>query len=33
MDLSKASKALDDFDKNGGTTLEDFKKELGIKDD
>lgn len=30
-DLDRARKALDDFDNHGGTTLEDFKKELGIE--
>jgi prevent-host-death family protein len=29
-DLDKAKKALDDFDKNGGTTLEALKTELGL---
>jgi prevent-host-death family protein len=30
MDSEKARKALDDFDKTGGTSLADLKKELGI---
>jgi prevent-host-death family protein len=29
-DVHKAKKALDDFELNGGTTLEDLKKELGL---
>lgn len=31
VDLDKARKALDNFDKHGGTTLQDLKKELGIE--
>lgn len=32
LDLSKASKALEDFELNGGTNLDDLEKELGLKD-
>ena len=30
-DLDKARKALDDFEKHGGTSLDDLKKELDLK--
>jgi prevent-host-death family protein len=30
VDLDKARKSLDDFESNGGTTLENLKKELGL---
>ena len=32
LDLQKATKALENFDANGGTSLSDLKKELEIDD-
>lgn len=31
VDVDKARKALDDFDKSGGMTLADLKKDLGLE--
>lgn len=31
VDLDKARKAMDDYEKSGGSSFDDLKKELGLK--